>query len=508
MARVGIDLGTTFSVISYYDVDARRVEVIPDEESTQLTIPSAVYYPESGDPIAGWMAMNLAVSEPDRLVRWIKMSMGTDYKKNIGDVEYSPEEVSAEILKKLKKNAEAYLNEEVESAVITVPAYFNDTARYATEEAAKLAGLEVTRLLAEPSAAALAYTIEADLDLLSGEKHVLVTDLGGGTYDVTLLKTLPRNAGQENPTLDIKIICKEGSQELGGKLWDDALEEEVVKECIAQGHTDDPKSEPRLALMLRENVIKGKEMLSNVESADIVCDMGNTQKITREGFEDLTASLMLQVETKLRTVLELAEKDQGVGIDDIDTILLVGGSSKMPMVPQMIQNVTGKEPGSHRSLDLLVAMGAAYDVCIASGEPVETRQGGIQIVTPPVDIARMAVGVKAVDTNTNQNVNAIIINDGSPFQEEFTRDDFITQDDKQGAIDFEIYEGNDRDIDSCQYLATATLSLPPDQPKGMQVKVTLKYNENGVIVGTGVCFTTEGQKEVPIEVDRSQLMKG
>jgi molecular chaperone DnaK len=506
MALCGIDLGTTFSVIARYDVEARRVEIIPDEETAQNLVPSAVFYPESGNPIVGWTALNMAAQDPDRLVQWIKMNMGTDFKKKIGDREYTPTEVSAEILKKLKHNAEVYLNEKVEAVVITVPAHFGDGARHATEEAAKLADLKVVRLLAEPSAAALAYVIETKTDLLKGKKNVLVSDLGGGTYDVTLLQTQPKQALEGNPTLDINIVCKDGSQQLGGKLWDDALEEYIAEQCIAQGHTDDPKSDPRLALGLRDRVIKGKEMLSvsSSDSTHIICDMGNTQEVTREKFEELTASLMMQVETKLRTVLEDAKEKKKISLEDIDPILLVGGSSKMPMVANMIKNVTGKDPQTHRSVDLLVAIGAAYDVCIASGESIETREGGIQIVTPPTDIARKAVGVKAINDMTGREAHAIVIQDGSDFGKEFTREDLVTYADNQEAIQFDIYEGNSEELSECELLASITLPLPPNQPKGTPVKVMLKYDDSGIIVGSGICYTSEGPKEAPIEIDRSK----
>jgi molecular chaperone DnaK len=506
MARIGIDLGTTFSVVAYYDVDARRVEVIPDAETAQLTVPSAVYYPESGDPIVGWTALNKAAEAPDRLVRWIKMSMGTDFKKQIGDQEYTPEDVSAEILKKLKQNAEIYLGEEVEGVVITVPAYFGDAQRHATQQAAELVGLNVVRLLAEPSAAALAYVVEANTDL-SGEKNVLVSDLGGGTYDVTLLQTQPVEDEEGQMTLNIRIVCKDGSQELGGKLWDDALEDYVVEQCIAQGHTDDPKAEPRLAFGLRDRVIQGKHTLSASDTTQIVCDMGNTQEITREKFEELTASRVLEAEAKLRSVLKQAEDKHGISLQEIDPILQVGGSSKMPMIAKMIENVTGQTPQTHRNVDLLVAIGAAYDVCIASsmeeGEPIKTRSGGLEIHTPPVDIGK-AVGVKAFRGLTDDAFNAIVIEDGSATGKEFVREDLVTRDDNQPGIQFDIFEGDSEDLELCVQIGTVTLTLPPNEPKGTPVKVTLKYNDSGIIVGSGVCFTTEGAKEVPIEIDHTK----
>jgi molecular chaperone DnaK len=512
MARFGIDLGTTFSSIAYYDVNAKRVTVIPDEITSQLLVPSAVYYPETGVPIVGQNALNMAAQDPDRLVRWIKMSMGTDFKKKIGDKEYTPEQVSAEILKKLKHNAEVYMGEEVEAVVVTVPAYFGDAQRHATMKAAELAGLNVVRLLAEPSAAALAYVIEATTDVAN--KNVLVSDLGGGTYDITLLQTQATQDKEGNPTLDIRIVCKEGSWELGGKLWDDALEGHVVEQCLNQGHvSEDPRNDARLKLGLRERVIKGKEMLSepDTKSTKIICDMGNTQEVSREKFEELTAHLLMQVETKLRTVLEQAEKQHGISLEKIDPILLAGGSSRMPMVQNMIKRVTGKQPKTHRNVDLVVSIGAAYDVYIASSEPgeppIETRVGGIQIVTPSEDIARMAVGVKATDALTRKEINAIVIPDESAFEEEFIREDLATLEDNQKAIDFDIYEGDSENLSECVKLATVTLPLPPKQPKGTRVKVTLKYNKSGIIEGKGVCFTSAGEKDIKIEIDRRKIAK-
>jgi len=580
MVRLGIDLGTTFSVVSYYD--GHRVEVIPDPETSgQLIVPSAVYYPEDGAPIVGWTALNKAAEDPNRLVQWVKMSMGTDFKKKIGDKEYTPEQVSAEILKKLKQNAEVYLGEDVEEVVVTVPAYFGDAQRNATMKAAEIAGLNVVRLLAEPSAAALAYVVEANTDL-SGDRYVLVSDIGGGTYDVTLLQTQPMEDAEGNPTLNIRIVCKDGSQELGGKLWDDALEDYVVKQCIDQGHTDDPRAEPRLALSLRDRVIQGKHMLSTSDSTQIICDAGNTQEVTNEKFEELTAALVLQAESKLRSVLAQAEEQpgellfstgleiqgdldsasipeslqqefenhgislsqdatvsikveskrwlisdednkypvvkdgedklnvhRGISLEDIDPILQVGGSTKMPMVARMIENVTGKQPQTHRNVDLLVAIGAAYDVCIASDmvddEPIKTRSGEL-VTTPPIDIGK-AVGVKAFDPS-GKDFNVIVIPDGSALGEEFVRDNLATRYDNQGAIKFEIYEGNSEVLSECVLLATFTLPLPPNQPEHTRVEVTLKYNESGIIEGSAVCFTSEGPKEVPIEIDRTKIAKG
>jgi len=501
MILCGIDLGTTFSAIAHYDEISKRVTVIPDADTSQLMIPSAVFYKEDGTTIVGWDALNVARQNPDRLVQWIKMSMGDrEFKKNIGNFNVTPEEVSAEILKKLKRNAEMDSNQEIEAVVITVPAYFGDNEREATMKAAELAGLKVLRLLAEPSAASLAYVIEAQIDL-SGKKHVLVSDLGGGTYDVTLLQTESKTDNRGNKIIETKIICKDGSIELGGKLWDDKLEEYMVEECLKAGHqADDPRADTIRKLPLREEVIKGKQILTRDDTVQISCGTGNTHEVTRSKFEELTAELLLQVEEKFRDVIKKGEEENGIPSSSIDPILLVGGSSRMPMIERMIENITGKKPITHRTVDLLVAIGAAYDAYIASGESVVTKSGGI-IVTPTPDIARKAVGIKV----NVPPVNAIIIEDGSAYETEFSRKDLATMFDNQREIEFAIYEGNSSNIDECKYLASVTLPLPPNQPQMTPVEVTLKYDANGIITGHGMCRTSEGNKEIQIMVDRKKI---
>ena len=498
----GIDLGTTFSLISYYR--AGRPEVLPDQSSSEFVVPSAVYYPEGGDPVVGKSALGMAPVDPDRLVRWIKMSMGTDYRKTIGEESYTPEEISAEILKHLKRNAETALGGiEVTQAVLTVPAYFGDRERAATRQAGELAGLEVMSLLPEPAAAAYAYAIEGDI--VDGESHILVYDLGGGTFDVTLLRASKVVGVEGDVTIETDVVAKDGSRALGGKHWDDAVVEYLATQCLEK-HGRDPRMDDRALLDLRDRAIQAKHFLTDFPSQSVIVDAeGNTIELTREQFETETEGLLYQTEEKLGHVMESAA-EKGISWSDLDHILLAGGSTRMPMVRAMLERVLAENDATaqiriHGSVDQIVSLGAAYYAQICGGAEIVTQAGLVVRPTTIKDIGR-AIGVIARENGSD--VNVIVIPEGSEMDHEFTVDGLATEHDGQTSIDFVVTEGDSQDADMVERLGSATLTgLPGGRPAGQPVTVSLKYDSSGIITGYGLDQSTN--MRVEIHVDRKAI---
>ncbi len=368
--RCGIDLGTTYSAISFFETYNNRVGRIDLNSADGANIiRSAVYYPDQNQsPVVGETAINAAKKFPERVIVGIKRSMGTDFKTTpIDGVRYTPQQVSAEILKTVVKDAEMFLGEEVKEVVITVPAYFGDNERAATEEAGKLVGLNVVALLPEPHAAALAYCIEKVTDIEN--KYLLVYDLGGGTFDVTLIHTTRKDDTDNKIKLDIKTLCKDGNASLGGLDWDRALAE-IVAEKVMQQYQVDVWADPKNEAVLLENCEKAKRHLSRDISVSVIADLANHEvEVTTSEFEDRTRDLLLQTQMLLEQVVEDAEKQHNISKDQIE-IMLAGGSIKMPMVPKMIEGVMGKPPFRHGNPELLVTMGAAYWAHLLAGDTV------------------------------------------------------------------------------------------------------------------------------------------
>jgi molecular chaperone DnaK len=521
---IGIDLGTTFSVVAEFNRNTGQVMVIPDE-SGGYTVPSAVYYPEGGDPVVGVEAINAGDYAGERLVRFMKMNMGTDFRKKIGNREYTPKEVSAEILKKLKKNAAAHLGtDDFESIVITVPAYFTDKPTRDTLDAAELAGFDLkkVRIFPEPCAAALAYVAEANAGLDAGLRRVFVSDLGGGTYDATLIETTPVTTPEGRKHLEIKIRHKDGSQQLGGVLWDDELEKHVKSLCAesaSAGHSPVPAGDASLSHGLRERVTRGKILLSSVPSVQISCCAGKSQTVTRDTFDGLTEGLLLQVEEKVNSVREQdlrgqreangeRKKNGGAELPEVgwDVVLLAGAASAMPQVKRMLRRVTGLEPVAHRSLEQIVAIGAAYEAAlersIALSVPNADPNADEIVIQPPVNILTDDIGVVIFDPSTGKHTNEIVLRKDTPAGVEGVRDDFVVPSDNQSAIRFRLRQGSDPDPDKCLPVGDFTLALPPAQPRGTKVKVVLTLGPNQIVVGKGICFTTSGPREVELRVER------
>jgi molecular chaperone DnaK len=515
---IGIDLGTTFSLVAEYNPVTKLVTVIPDE-SSGYTVASAVYYPENGEPVAGQEAINAGDYAGDRLIRFIKMNMGTDFRKKIGDRDYSPAEISAEILKKLKKNAETYLGvgaNDFESIVITVPAYFTDAANNATLEAARIAGFDMSKvhLFPEPCAAAVAYVAEAGAELREASRLVAVSDLGGGTYDATIIETVPFAAPDGRPHLKVDIVSKEGNQNLGGVLWDDQLEEYVKAQCAAgaaDGHSGAAWDDPNVAHGLRERVIRAKEGLSRTSPVKVPCCTGKYQEIDVATFERITANQLGEVEHVLRGVLESEKQRQEAQVeagkrkkDEVrgpDMMLLAGGASHMPQVRRLVQEITGLEPRVHRNLEQIVAIGAAYEAAIITQKFV-THDG--VVIQKSKSILTANVGIKARDPQTGVDGNAFILLKGDAEGEEKSREDLVVAEDNQAAVRFVLLEGMSEKVDECAFLGDAVLALPPGQPRGTRLKVILKLGENLTVEGKGIAYTSEGEREVPIRITRKR----
>ncbi len=375
--RCGIDLGTTYSAISWYDGFNNRVDTIDLESADGAKIlRSVVYYPGGGHPpVVGDAAWNAARQAPDRVVVGIKRSMGTGFMVGPIDGErYSPPQVSAEILKTLAKDAQAFLGEEVKDVIITVPAYFGDNERAATEEAGKLAGLNVLQILPEPHAAALAYAVEKVADV--HDKNLLVYDLGGGTFDVTLIRASAGGSGAD-VNLKIETLCKDGNAALGGLDWDRILAE-IVAEKVQQAHGVDVKQDPKNEAVLLDNCEKAKRLLSKVPSVTVMADLaGHQAEVTVDEFEDRTRDLVMQTRLLVEHVLDEAERAHGIKKDQIE-ILLTGGSSKMPMVRKMIEGVMGRPPRQYGNPELLVTIGAAYRGHLLDGTVTRPDRGDRQ----------------------------------------------------------------------------------------------------------------------------------
>src|SRR5437762_1155927 len=359
MARaVGIDLGTTNSVVAV--LEGGEPTVIPSAEGHRIT-PSVVGYSKNGEVLVGEVAKRQAITNPDRTVRSIKREMGRkDWSQDIDAKKWTPQEISAQILGKLKRDAEAYLGDKVTQAVVTVPAYFDDAQRQATQEAGQIAGLDVLRIINEPTAAALAY----GLDKSGADQTILVFDLGGGTFDVSLLEI-------GEGVFEVKSTS--GDTQLGGDDWDQRVIDWLVTQ-FKNSHGVD-LSKDRMALQrLKEAAEKAKIELSQVMETTINLPFITAtaegplhleHKLTRAEFERMTADLV----DRCRNPFELAIKDAGIELSKIDHVILVGGSTRMPMIQELVRKLTGgKEPHKGVNPDEVVAVGAAIQAGVLKGE--------------------------------------------------------------------------------------------------------------------------------------------
>ncbi|AFG35625.1 chaperone protein DnaK [Fervidobacterium pennivorans DSM 9078] len=480
---VGIDLGTTNSVIAWMKPDG-TIEVIPNAEGSRTT-PSIVSFTKTGEIIVGEPAKRQLILNSERTIKSIKRKMGTDYKVRIDDKEYTPQEISALILKKLKKDAEEYLGGEIKKAVITCPAYFNDAQRQATKEAGIIAGLEVLRIINEPTAAALAY----GLDKMEGERKVLVYDLGGGTFDVSILEI---GGGV------IQVIATSGNNHLGGDDFDQRIMDYIIDEFKKQ-HGVDLRNDKQALQRIRDAAEKAKIELSTKLETDISLPyitataegpLHLEMKLTRAMFESLTRDLV----EKTREPIERALNDAKLSPQDIDEIILVGGMTRVPMVQRFIKEIFGKEPNKSVNPDEAVAIGAAIQAAILAG-----TEGAKDKDVVLVDVTPLTLGVEVkgglmepiIPRNTTIPVRKSKI--------------FTTAEDGQTSVEVRVYQGERAMARDNIFLGSFQLVGIPPAPRGVpQIEVTFDIDADGIVHVSAKDLGT-GKEQSMVVTGRHQL---
>ena len=464
---IGIDLGTTNSCVAF--LEGGKPTVIPNFEGDRTT-PSVVGFTKDGERIVGVTAKNQAVSNPERTVISIKREMGSDYKVKIDGKQYSPQEISAMILAKLKADAEAYTHETITQAVITVPAYFTDAQRQATKDAGRIAGLEVLRIINEPTAAALAYGLDKG-DLMNGNKasqKVFVYDLGGGTFDISIL-----DIGDGL----IEVVATAGNNRLGGDDFDQKIIEYMVAQFKAENGIDllkdlSDKELPTVKQRLKATAEDAKKKLSNAQSTHINIPfimMGSSGPLHLDC--DLTrAKFNAMIEPLIEQTIRLTKQamaDASYSVADIDKILLVGGSTRIPAVVEAIKNFSGKEPFKDVNPDECVACGAAIQGGVLGGEVKDIL---LRDVTPlSLGIETMGgVFTRLIDRNTSIPTRKSEV--------------FSTASDNQPAVDIHVLQGERSMAADNKTLGRFELTGIPPAPRGIpQIEVTFDIDTNGIV---------------------------
>ncbi len=453
---VGIDLGTTNSVVAVFE--AGDTVVIPNSEGGRTT-PSVVAFSKAGEVLVGEVAKRQAITNPDRTFRSIKRHMGEGWKSDdVDGKKYSPQEISARTLMKLKRDAEAYLGDTVTQAVITVPAYFDDAQRTATKEAGQIAGLEVLRIINEPTAAALAY----GLDKSAEDEKVLVFDLGGGTFDVSVLEI-------GEGVFEVKST--HGDTHLGGDDWDQRVIDWLVKEFKSK-HGVDLGADKMAAQRLKEAAEKAKIELSQVQQTQINLPFITAtaegplhldENLTRAKFQEMTADLI----ERCRVPFEQALKDAGISKGELNHVILVGGSTRMPAVTDLVQSLTGKEPNKSVNPDEVVAVGAAVQAGVLRGDVKDILL---------LDVTPLSLGIE-----TKGGVMTKLIERNTTIPTKRT-EVFTTADDMQPSVEIHVLQGEREMAAYNKTLGKFQLVDLPPAPRGVpQIEVTFDIDANGIV---------------------------